>query len=336
MGKNKSKFDFDSTNLLFYIYSKFKILFVVSFLAAVISAIISLSITPKFKSSVVMFPVSSTAISHSLLSTLYNPPKGGLMGLGEEEEAEQLMQVLKSEEIMNRVINKFRLMQHYEIDSSSRYPRTTLYNEYKSNFTFRQTEYLSVIVDVLDKDPVMAANMANYVAALVDTVMNNMRRDRSGKAYIIVKNEYLALSERIKTLEDSLSLIRRKGINDYESQSRVFNKGYVDALLKGQIQTANIIEKKLDILSRYGGIYVSIRDFLQFEQRKLADLNEKYAQAKVEYELNLPHKYIVDSAKVSEKKAYPKRSLIVVVSVVSTFLLTLIVLVSIDNIKKYL
>ena len=47
----------------------------------------------------------------------------------------------------------------------------------------------------------------------------------------------------------------------------------------------------------------------------------------------LPHKFIVDQAYPSEKKAYPKRSIIVMVSTAASFLFTLILLIIIDSLQ---
>jgi capsular polysaccharide biosynthesis protein len=335
MGKNKSKYDFDSGNLLFYIFRKFKILMIVSVIAFIVSAIAAFMIKPKYKSTVIMFPVSSAPISKSLLSYGYSG-KSDVMSFGEEEDAEQLLQVLNSEEIKNRIIAKYDLMKHYGIDKNGKFPFTKLYKEFDGNFSFHRTEYMSVIVEVLDINPDTAALMANDVAAFVDTVMQTMQRERARKAYEIVKSEYLALDNSIKVLEDSLNKIRLMGINDYESQSEVLNEYYVKATMEGKIGVANMIQKKLDVISKYGGTYVAIRDFLLSEKQQLTFTKQKFAEAKVELDQDLPHKFVVESAHPAEKKAYPKRMNIVIVATISAFLLTLILLIVLENIKKFL
>jgi uncharacterized protein involved in exopolysaccharide biosynthesis len=63
-------------------------------------------------------------------------------------------------------------------------------------------------------------------------------------------------------------------------------------------------------------------------------LKAKYAEAKVELNKAIPYKYTVSPAYKPEKKAYPVRWLIVVVSTLSAFLLGYIVLLIIDRIKN--
>ena len=38
---------------------------------------------------------------------------------------------------------------------------------------------MSIIIEVLDKDPVTAANIANDISNLVDSTMNRIQRDRA-------------------------------------------------------------------------------------------------------------------------------------------------------------
>lgn len=334
MGKSKTQYDFDSSNLLFYIFSKIKLLIIISVIAAVGSFIAASFITPKYLSSVIMFPTSSASVSQSLLSTRY-VAKGSLMSFGEEEEAEQLLQVLSSEEIKNRIINKYNLMEHYGIDVHSKYPYTKLGMEYKKNFSFHRTEYMSVIVEVMDKDPKLAAEMANDIANLVDTVMNNMQKERALKAYELVKNQRISMISQMNAFEDTLDYIRSKGVIDYEKQAEVYSKGYADALIGRNNAAAQELDNRLKTLGKFGGKYLSITTFLLYQNEQLSLLESKFAEAKLETEQNLPHKYIVDSAKVSEKKAYPKRLIIVLVSTISAFVLSIIALIILDNFRKY-
>jgi len=218
-------------------------------------------------------------------------------------------------------------MAHYEIDSNSKYPRTSLYNEYNDNISFNRTEFMSVKIEVLDTEPQMAADIANDIASLLDSTINNMRKERAIKALEIVEKEYLTLNNQIEAFEDSLYILRQKGVIDYESQTEVFSDAYAIAITQGNISGAKNLEEKLKIMADYGGAYVSIRDFLEYEKKQLSELKAKYAEAKVEAEQDLPNKFIVDDAYKAEKKSYPVRWLIVVTSTFSACFLALLMLI---------
>ena len=66
----------------------------------------------------------------------------------------------------------------------------------------------------------------------------------------------------------------------------------------------------------------------------VASLQLRYQEARLQAEQDLPYKFVVEKAVPPEKKAYPNKSLIVIVSTFSALLLALIVLIVIDNIKE--
>lgn len=336
MAKKKhpeNKYDFSSTDLLVYIWHKRVQLIAISFIAAIASILISFTITPKYRSTVIMFPTSSASVSRNLLSDNFSA-QSNLYAIGEEEESEQLMQILNSAEIRDRIIKKYNLAEHYEIDTTSKFPLTQLYAEYKSNIKFSLTEYLSVVVDVLDKDPQMAADIANDIASLVDTVYNQMIRQRSLNAMLLVEDEYNIAKENVKELQDSIFKIRALGINEYERQSERLYEGLAQAINEDNPRAVKMFEKRLNLLSEYGGHYANLREQVNMEIQRMQRMKQRYQEARIEAEQKLPHKFLVESAVKAEKKAYPKKSIIVIISTLAAFLLTLITLILTENIKR--
>lgn len=333
MQDQNSGLDFDSSNLLLFIYRWRKPLALVTIVGAVLSIILSgpTFITPKFKSTVIMFPTTQASISKSLVAQ-YND-QTDLLSFGEEEQAEQLIQILNSDEIRERIVERYDLMNHYDIDTTDQYKKTKLYNKYISNITYKRTEFQSVRIDVLDSDPKLAADIANDIAALVDSVKNRMQQHRAYKAMKIAEAEYYEMKEYVEQLEDSLNAMREKGVNDYESMSERFNEYYAKAILEGNKVAAAKLAEQLKVLSTYGGPYVAIRDLLYHEQRQLSHLRAKYQEAKMDAEQTLPHKFIVNSAFPAEKKSYPIRWLIVVVATLSTLIIALLVIIAYENMR---
>lgn len=327
MEKNPNSFNFESFDLIEYIIKRIKPLIIVTTTAAIVSIIVAFTIVPRFRSTVIMFPTSQGSISQNLLSDV---PYKTILKLGEEEEVEQLLQILQSDDIRNRIIKNFNLREHYEIDPESKYPITEIDKKFDRNISFTETEFMSVKIEVLDTDAQLAADIANEIAALVDTTFKNMQKVRAMKALKIVETEYFNLQNQIQVLEDSLNLLRSYGINDYESQSEVFNNAYAEALSANNMKGAKVLEKKLEILSKYGGAYIAIMDFLEFEKEQLSKLRAKYVEAKVDANQDLPHTFIVNYAKKAEKKAYPVRWLLCSVSTITTFIFALLLLLVFD------
>ena len=70
-----------------------------------------------------MFPAASVSVSKNLVETnVITSDTKDILTFGEDEESERLLQVLYSDQIREHIIDKFNLMQHYKIDTASRFP----------------------------------------------------------------------------------------------------------------------------------------------------------------------------------------------------------------------
>lgn len=330
---NDSSSEFNSVNIISLIYRWRKQLIIVGVVAIVVSSVASFMITPKYKSVVIMFPTQTSSISKALLND-NTSGKEDILKFGEEAEAEQMLQILNSDEIRGRICHKYNLMKHYEIDETDKFKNTLLYKEYEDNISYERTEFMSVKVTVMDKDPQFAADITNDIASLVDSVKNKMQHERAAEGLKIVERTFQAQKDYIRFLEDSLNKLRNLGINDYETQAQAFNEQYALAISKNNKEGEKSLEEKLKILSTYGGAYVSLREKLEHEIKQLSVIKAKFEEAKVDAEQNITSKFIVNRAYKAEKKAYPIRWLIVTVSTVSSLLLALLAILFIENINK--
>lgn len=281
---------YSNVDLLKFLIKNFKLIAIITAIGAISAIVISLVITPKFKSSVVIFPASTSSVSKALLTDMSRAPKD-ILKFGEEEETEQLLQILQSDEIKARIIQKYDLMSHYKIDPDAKYGKTELLNEYMDNISSRKTEFQAIEIKVLDASPETAAAIANDIAAIVDTIYNKIQNERALKALAIVENVYFKQKEFVAQLGDSIQ--------------RISNQNISGSLLKQHEE----------------------------ELKQLSLLKSKYSEAQVDAYNDLPHKYIVNPAQVSEKKSYPVRWMLVSISTIATFVFAFFFLLLIEKYK---
>lgn len=280
-------------DLITYMWKKRFILILLTSVAFIASVVVSLMITPRFKSNVVLFPAASVSLSKSLVETSsISTDFRDVLSFGEDDEAERMLQILHSNQIKDHVIQKYNLMEHYEIDLSDAFPYTRLEKKYKNNIRFRRTEFMSIEISVLDADPQMAADIANEIASYVDTTIHNIQRERAVEAYNLVEKEFNYAENEIRMISDSLQKVRQNDV-----------------------------------------IYSELSQKLESEIQRMGLLKAKLVATKVNVEQTLPQIFIVDQAVKAEKKAVPKRSIIVVISTLSVFALSLLALLIIDQIK---
>ena len=291
-------------------------------------------ITPLYKSTTVVYPTSSNSISKVLISTTYQSEKD-IMNIGEDEQTEQMLQVMSSNRVRDKVISRFNLMEHYNIDPNGKYPFTKLNKLYDSRIKFRRTEYNAVKITVLDSDAELSARIANDIAEIFDSTMNQMQKEVAIEAYRIVEQEYNTLCAEMAQLEDSLNTLRKLGVFDYESQVEMLSRQMAVELGKGNTQGVKNIQEQLDILAEYGGASYAINERLDNDRLQLSLVKSKYEEAKVDATEFIPHKFVVTSAFKAERKSYPVRWLILVVTVLSTFLLLIFCIVIYDRSRGF-
>ena len=331
MSDNNEKYRFDSMDLAVYIWKKKIPLLIITFIAGVVSIIASLMITPRFKSSVVMFPAIQASVSKSLLMNEY---QWNFQDVGEEEQVETILQLLKSDKIRDKIISRYNLMEHYGISPDETHPLYKLHSYYEGNFNFKRTEYNSIVVTVMDADAQMAADMANEVASLVDTTLWEMKAARAEKAYEYIKMEYDSVTKVVADLNTCVHSFHKKGIINYDRQIERLTEAYGKALLDRNEAAKRDIEKEIFVLTEYSSEFIQCWERYIDELERLNDTRSQLIQIKAELEHRVPGVFIVDKAYKADKKAYPKKSIIVVISTLSAFIVALLGFLFFDNFLK--
>ncbi|MEE4197689.1 MAG: Wzz/FepE/Etk N-terminal domain-containing protein [Bacteroidales bacterium] len=207
MDTTNHTYNFNAMDIIRFIFKHKWPIITITLIAAIASVIVSLIIEPKFKSSVIFYPKTQVAASHALTTSELIDPDDHIMNFGDEEATEQLIQTLYSEDIRFKIMDQFDLMNHYRIDAAGDYPMTRLHEEYSDNIRFKRTEYMAVEIEVMDTDPQMAADIANELAALLDSTLNKMQNDVAVEIYKVVESEYKLLQDEIDELESELKKI---------------------------------------------------------------------------------------------------------------------------------
>ncbi|MBT8326526.1 MAG: hypothetical protein KJP21_02305, partial [Bacteroidia bacterium] len=219
MTQNK-EFEFNFVDIISLIWEYKKQLMIIGLIAAVLTAIFTAPfiIKPKYKSEVVFYPTTINSIGNAMFTDL-NKREADPLAFGEEEEAENALQLLNSSALQNRIIKNFDLMRHYDIDPEGKSPRTDLGDEMKKNIEFSRTRHLAVEISVMDESPEKAAEIANGIAAIYDSVKTEIQHQVALEALIIVEDQYKSKEKEVWDLRTKLKELGDKGITNYEEQS---------------------------------------------------------------------------------------------------------------------
>ena len=324
MSKKKNQYSFDFLEVFTFFYKWRKHLLIISIISAVVSAIISspIFITPQYKSTALFYPSTTNSIASTLFYTIKEKAKDPLK-FGDEEVDEQYMQILESGELKSNVMNHFNLMNHYKIDTSGdKY--SSLFRKYDDNIKAHRTNYNSIEISVYDHEPKMAANIANYILLMVDTVKKQIQAPVAKQIFSIVDEQYKMKLAYVDTLKYRLKTLGVKGL--YIGVKGVYGLS--------QSKSADVSSNKNGI-NENGAEYIALEEELTFEVEQLTNLKLKYDQAKVDLDAKLSNIFVVNYASPSEGKAYPIRSIIVLLSVISTFVLACFSIIFIEKFNSF-
>jgi len=330
----KASTSYDTSNILLVIVRWWKVLLLVGFTAAVLSAGASFLIKKQYKSKVVMMPTATNAVSQMLMiNNNYNEFLDATQ-FGDDMKIDQMLQILNSRQMKTHLIEKFNLVEHYGIKKSEKYWEDKVYKMVAEKCRFSRTNFLAAEITVSDTDPLWAADIANEIAAYYDTLKRAIIQQRSKEAFAVMEAAIAKTEVYIQTLVDSLAVIMSHGVYDYETQSERLMQQYAKEIAAGNAAGIKRIKEQLDILEQWGAASFSLQTKLRYTRMSQVDLQNKYEAMRVDAEYRLPQKFVTEYAMPSYKKAYPNRILIMVVTSLCSLLLALFFIFAKESLQK--
>jgi hypothetical protein len=170
----------------------------------------------------------------------------------------------------------------------------------------------------------MSAALANGVMYMVDTIKTEIRRRVALQAHDVIAKEYYNKIAMIDSLKNVMKEMGAKGVYALPEQSiRLGEMG------KGPG------ESQRKAMGEYSGDFTLIYQMLRYEAENLADLRMRYEQSKVDARGEMSNIFIVGHAYPPDQKATPVRSVIVMLSVLSAFVMGCIAIVLLEKYKEY-
>lgn len=313
--------------LLRFLLSKRKPIIIISSVICLGSIVVSLLMTPLYLSTAIVFPAATSSVSFSEQRNA----KSAAMDFGEEEQTEQLVQILQSSRIRDKIVYQFDLMKHYGIAATDINKNYKLTNEYNGHFSFERTRYGSIKIDVLDEDPKLAAAMANKIVDFIDTVKNDMILERTIPAFEVNRRKKAQMERERDSVLNCLDSLANLGVIALDVRSNLF-QAYVDS--KNPADRAEL-KRKIDVNMKYGAKYDGLEYIRNEKTVKLEDFRISYEQAESDANTKFNHKFIVERAVVADRKEKPKRMIIVFMATISGVVLSIFSLLFIEKFKAF-
>ena len=284
---------------------------IITVVAALCGAIFSSSlfITPLYKSVAVAYPANISPYS-------------------DESETEQMLEIINSVSIMDSVIEKYDLWTDYKINKADQFAKTYMINEYRSKIKISKTPYEAVSVNVMDKDPFVACNIAKDILNFYDKKVHDLHTQKVAEVVEMYDRQLKEKQRNIDSLKRRYTEIcTTYGISDISSQSREATKSLLGGSAKASEMQANLEQYAAELIDLH---------------TKIAAEGNTYVATKVDYEQNLrfyhsqlTYSNIITEPFPADKKAFPVRWVVVALCGLGALLLSIVVIFVIENRKRF-
>jgi hypothetical protein len=275
-------------------------------------------VTPLFRSVAVVYPANIKPYSN-------------------ESETEQMLQLMNSGDIRDSLIQKFDLGGHYQLDKNDKHYYSDLLYLYSQRVSLRKTEFESVNVEVLDTDPIKACDMVKAIIHFYDKKVGSLHKL---KFYEVVQN-YRVITAKKRHQLDSIqqaidSLGEMHGLKDLGKQSMDIAMGMQKKMEPDLNRTLkrDVLKKMNNKLNTKDGAMVMLTSLAMSEAEAYSEMKLKSDQALLDYNRDYTYSNIVSNPFPADKKFFPKTWLIISITTLATFFLSLLIISFIENQRR--
>jgi len=342
----------DFLDILLITRKRIKSLFLVFFITAILSILVSLLLPKWYRATATIMPPQATSQLNTISSLVSNLGVGGveLFG-GASGESLTYIAILQSKTVFNKIIKKFNLIKIYKVDNLEEARK-----KLRDNAEIKIDDEGTISVSILERNPQLAADIANAFCAYLDSVhvKLNVEKARNNRIFLEKRlnqeNEILnKAEEKLKDFQEKYNAIElteqtkaeigiiadlQSKIYETEIELRIKENSLSPKhpeLIRLRLQLKEMKEK-LSQLTRESGL--SDRSNLFIPMSELPDLGLQYArllrdvkvhskislflmqqyeQAKFEEAKKVSSIQILDTATPPFKKAKPKRAVFVAI-----------------------
>ncbi len=271
------------------------------------------------------------------------------VGMSQQLGAYNYLAVLKSRTAMEMVVRKFDLIRVYDVDDQSMEKAIRALRD-NVEFTLQDEDYITI--DVFDRDPQRAAQMADYFVDVLNQISLGLSTQEAHDNREFIEKRVRQTQQELAAAEDTLKVYLENnevmlspdqasaslgGVADLyglkarkEVEAGVLEKTLSpdNPILQSLRLELREIDRKLALIPESGiGAYRLYREVL-IRQKMLEVLIPMLEQSKVEEQRTVPVILVLDRARVPEQYDHPKKRVVVGVGAVAGLLFSLLYIVS--------
>lgn len=268
-----------------------------SLLAAILAAAVSLFLDDMYLSKSIFLPTNPSVLDR--LS--FFPEEGNAKTLyffGDRTDIDRLISLGSSQGMKDYAIGKYKLYEHYEIDSLDKDAKYKIDKMLESRYKIIKNPKGAVELSIADKEAQLAATMANDLTAKLDQL---------NKSFIIQKQQEIknTLGDQLKLKDAELRSIR-DSVNNHQKN-----------FPKDTVTLGFLVDRTEKIMSELGETKTQLSQYEAILTKNISTI------------------YLIEAAHPAVKKDSPRRSLIVIGVLLFSFITLFIACIVLEQYRRY-
>lgn len=324
------------------------------------SIVFSLLLKNYYQATTIFYPSSANLANPELI---FGSSGEVIEYFGTDRDLDRLAEVANSNEVVDYMISRFQLYNHYGIDSTSKEGPNKVREMFRSLYSALKNRNDAIELNVEDVDRALSATMANAARERINFLLQRLVRGNQERLLVTFEDNIKYKEKELQRLADSLAYLMAYyhivSVGDQGQQLSLQLATAESQVLRGQARldvlkgnpaiprdtiayiTANLraYERLRENLLRQGNHRdgMSLQNFnegspkinvisdLHYQGRKQLSFDrERYMQIKAAFATTLSAVQVVDLAEPPRIKSRPKRSIIVLSAVLAAFLFSVI------------
>ncbi|HHG83827.1 MAG TPA: hypothetical protein ENJ82_03685 [Bacteroidetes bacterium] len=283
--------------------------------AGAISIYFSSQMPDEYKSTAAFVPPSFTSLGTMVFAN-------GIAYRGfyaaDEEDIDRTVAYLESSEVMDTMTNAFNLFQHYGIDPAKEGSAKRFYNAFKGNVNISFASNSVVEVECWDVDKQFAADMATKYLEIAGEYFERISQRQVGLRAAEAQLQAIVAERNLAT--DSLAFLR----SEYKIYHLDNAGDAVSVILAKQMRDEPKFHEFYDVAK-------TMETFLSTLELRYADMKREVMARRLNMEQYPALIWVTETPAPSLFKDRPKRSIIVILSIMATIVFACFLVIVLDR-----
>ena len=189
---------------------------IISMIIIAAASIIISYVTPKYYTATAsLLPSTNKPVSNPLSSLLSDIPLNNMvksLNFLEGSDNNQLLAILGSRRLAEKIIKKFDLVKRYKFDKKRTYYIEDVIRKLHENCSVTETDLNVILISFTDTNPVFSANVVNYIVSELDSLNSQISRDKARNSRIFFENRLSVVKRDMDSANKKLADFQEKHI----------------------------------------------------------------------------------------------------------------------------